>query len=177
MPSAYGRLNTRLLVLSATMLAAALAVSAVACGGNNDKNGGTITPTTQRQGTPPAGATVNVNLTEFRIIPDTVSVSAGPVTFDAKNIGSADHEMVILKTDLAETALPMKDDGSVDEAGAGVEAIDEIGEFAPQGEESLTVNLEAGNYVLICNIVQQSAAGETVNHFAEGMHTAFTVTE
>jgi len=36
------------------------------------------------------------------------------------------------------------------------------------------VDLDAGNYVLICNIVEEED-GETVSHYQEGMRTPFTV--
>jgi hypothetical protein len=35
--------------------------------------------------------------------------------------------------------------------------------------------LEAGDYVVFCNIVEEMD-GETESHFAEGMHTTFKVT-
>jgi hypothetical protein len=51
-----------------------------------------------------------------------------------------------------------------------MEVIDEI-EDIPVGEsQDLTVSLDAGSYVLICNIVE---SGEV--HYAMGMRTAFTV--
>jgi hypothetical protein len=50
--------------------------------------------------------------------------------------------------------------------------IDEI-EDIPVGEtQSVTVDLEAGNYVLICNIFDET---ENEAHYAEGMRIAFTV--
>lgn len=127
--------------------------------------------------TPQAGTTVDVNLTEYIVSPDPESAPAGPITFNASNIGGADHELMVIKTDLAADALPTTDDGSVDEAGDGIEVIDHIPEFAAQGEESLTVELTAGNYVLICNLVQTAASGSIVSHYAEGMTVAFEVTE
>ena len=48
--------------------------------------------------------------------------------------------------------LPTKEDRSVDEAGSGVEVIGEIEEFEPAGTMSGTFELEAGSYVVICNI-------------------------
>jgi uncharacterized cupredoxin-like copper-binding protein len=47
-----------------------------------------------------------------------------------------------------------------------VEAIDEIKEFPINTSEVLTVNLEAGNYQLLCNIA---------GHYANGMYAAFIV--
>ena len=81
----------------------------------------------------------------------------------------------MFKTDLAPDALPTGDDGSVDEAGAGIELIDEVEDIAAGSEGEVDVDLEAGNYVLICNVVQENDDGTTTIHYAEGMFAAFTV--
>jgi uncharacterized cupredoxin-like copper-binding protein len=73
---------------------------------------------------------------------------------------------VIFKTDLAPDALPLGDDGNVDEEGEGVEHIDEIEDITGGSTQSLTVTLDAGNYVFICNLP---------GHYQQGMHAAFTV--
>jgi uncharacterized cupredoxin-like copper-binding protein len=117
------------------------------------------------------GTTVNVTLQEFSVLPDPTSAPAGDITFHVTNNGPDDvHEFVVFKTDLAPDALPTNEDGSVDEEGEGVELKDEI-EDIPVGEsQDVTITLDAGNYVLICNIVE----GDEV-HYAMGMHTGFTV--
>ncbi|MGH2656547.1 MAG: hypothetical protein ACRDIZ_07610 [Actinomycetota bacterium] len=119
------------------------------------------------------GGTVAVTLQEFAVIPAQDSVSAGEVTFEVENIGPEDvHEFVVIRTDLAPDALPTDGNGVVEEEGAGMEVIDEI-EDIPVGEtQSLTVDLDAGNYVLICNIWDEE---EEEAHYAMGMRTAFTV--
>lgn len=78
----------------------------------------------------------------------------------------------MIATDLPFTELPTVEDGSVDEAGEGLEVIGEI-EGIPVGEtQSVTLELEAGSYALICNIYD---ADEDEAHFQEGMRTSFTV--
>jgi uncharacterized cupredoxin-like copper-binding protein len=118
-----------------------------------------------------AATTVNVTLQEFSVNPDASSAPAGDVTFSVTNEGPDDvHEFVVIKTDLAPDALPTAEDGSVDEEGEGIEVIDEI-EDVPVGEiQEVTVHLDAGAYVLICNIVEEDEA-----HYAMGMRTGFTV--
>jgi uncharacterized cupredoxin-like copper-binding protein len=117
--------------------------------------------------------TVDVTLQEFAVIPAQDSAPAGSITFQVENTGPEDvHEFVVIKTDLAPDALPTDENGAVDEAGEGMEVIDEI-EDIPVGETpSLTVDLEAGNYVLICNIWDEE---EQEAHYTMGMRTAFTV--
>ena len=113
---------------------------------------------------------------EFAVAADPASVPAGSVTFDATNDGPDDtHEFVVIMTDLGPTELPTDKDGVVEETGEGMEVIDEI-EDIPVGEtQSLTVDLAAGNYVLICNILQEEPGGVLEAHYSEGMRTTFTV--
>ena len=102
------------------------------------------------------------------------SVAAGNVTFAVTNIGPEDeHEFVVMKTDLDAAELPTGETGAVDEAGEGIETVvDEI-EGIPVGESrDLSVALDAGHYVLLCNIYDET---EQEAHHALGMRTNFTV--
>jgi hypothetical protein len=119
--------------------------------------------------------TVAVTLQEYAILPAQDSAPAGTVTFDAENTGpDRAHELVVIRTDLAPEALPTAEDGSVDEAGEGVEVIGEIEEFAAGSSETRAFELEAGSYVLVCNVVEEEG-GETLAHYTLGMRTGFTV--
>jgi uncharacterized cupredoxin-like copper-binding protein len=120
-----------------------------------------------------AGAAIEVTLQEWAVVPAAESAAAGEVTFQVTNSGPDDvHEFVILRTDLDSASLPTADDGSVDEDGEGIEVVDEI-EDIPVGEsQTLTATLEAGAYVLLCNIYD---ATEDEAHYEMGMRTGFTV--
>ena len=128
----------------------ALGVAAAACGG---------------------GGGVKATESDFKIELGSSSAKAGEVTFNVENNGPSVHEFVVFKTDLAQDALPTKQDENgieiVDEEGQGVEHIDEIEDIAVGSSQDLKVNLAAGKYVLICNLPA---------HYTQGMHTAFTVT-
>jgi uncharacterized cupredoxin-like copper-binding protein len=119
------------------------------------------------------GTMVDVTLQEFSVLPAEASAPAGTITFAVTNDGPDDvHEFVILRTDLEPGDLPTDEHGAVDESGEGIEVVDEI-EDLPVGEtQEVTVDLEAGSYVLICNIYD---ADEDEAHYAEGMRMAFTV--
>jgi len=146
----------KLLLTAASMLGIVLFA---ACGDDDEEDGG--------------ANEIGVTLQEWSVIPDAASAETGEVTFNVENVGPDDvHELVIVKTELDADNLPTADDGSVDEEGAGMEVIDEI-EDIPVGEtQTLTVDLEAGAYVLICNIYDED---EDEAHYEEGMRTAFTV--
>jgi hypothetical protein len=120
--------------------------------------------------------TVAATLQEFAVSADPSSVATGSVTFDVSNDGPDDvHEFVVIATDLGPAELPVDEDGAVDEGGEGIEVVDEIEEIPVGESRSLTVDLEAGNYVLICNILQEEPNGTLEAHYSEGMRTGFTV--
>lgn len=145
-----------------TAVIAVLALVAGACG---DDDGGEETG---------AGGAIEVTLQEFAVLPSPDSAPAGEVTFNVTNIGPEDvHEFVVFATDLAPDKLPTAPDGSVDETGEGVELIDEIEDIAVDATPTLTVTLDAGSYVLICNIVEEEGA-ETIVHYQQGMRVGFT---
>jgi uncharacterized cupredoxin-like copper-binding protein len=155
----------------AATVAIVLAVVAAGCGTGN----GTTPPATEAAptGGGGGGTDVAVTLQEWAVVPDTSSVPSGDVTFDVTNSGPEDeHEFVIIRTDLAPGDLPTDETGAVDESGAGIEVVDEVEEIPVGGTEELTVNLEPGTYVLICNIY---SADENEAHYQMGMRTAFTV--
>jgi hypothetical protein len=164
----------RKLILLSLIPAALLLVTAAACGDDDDDDGNGGAETTAPDGDG-EGTDVAVTLQDFSLIPDADSAEAGEISFNVENIGPDHmHELVIVKTDLEPDALPTLDDGSIDETGEGVEVIDEIEEF-PVGEtQSITIDLEAGSYALICNVVHEEE-GETFVHYELGMRTGFTV--
>jgi uncharacterized cupredoxin-like copper-binding protein len=134
------------------------------------------TTTTAATGTSPAagGQTVTVTLQEFSVAVDPTSAAAGEVTFDVSNIGPDDvHEFVVIMTDLSITDLPTDKNGAVEESGEGMEVIDEIEDIAVDDTQTLTVDLEAGSYALICNVYDKT---EHEAHYSEGMRAQFTVT-
>ena len=107
---------------------------------------------------------ISATLKEMSIVLDRNFATRGAVTFAVTNTGTVMHEFVILKTDITEGSLPP----SADEPGTAEEVghVDEIEDIAPGTAKQLTVVLEAGKYVLICN---------EPGHYAAGMHASFTI--
>jgi len=112
---------------------------------------------------------VDVSLTTYKITLSTDSVKAGEVVFHVTNDATdLVHEFVIFKTDLPEDQLPLTAENIVDEAGAGITFINEVEDVAQGTSKDLTVTLEPGRYVLLCNTAEN-------NHYTRGMHIVFTV--
>ena len=108
---------------------------------------------------------VSATLADFSITLDSDSAPAGEVAFDVTNDAEQTHEFVVFQTDLAADQLPTDENGDVDEEGEGVTLVDEIEDIEGGSSESLSVNLDAGSYVLICNLP---------GHYQQGMHTSFS---
>lgn len=121
------------------------------------------------------GTDVIVTLTEWKVTPNAAQAGAGIVSFVAENTGKENHELVIVKGDSAD-ALPKDATGAMDEAKLPEGAL--IGEIEPFAAGQLcrgNFALPAGSYVLLCNVAEKEADGTTESHFAEGMHSPFTV--
>ena len=115
-------------------------------------------------GSPGAGGTaVTVELSDFKIKPSVASTKAGKIDFQIRNTAAMLHDLKVIRTDLDEDKLPIdagkaqaKEDGKV----GGMENI-------PAGAiRTLSLDLAAGKYVLICNVA---------GHYQLGMHVAFKV--
>jgi uncharacterized cupredoxin-like copper-binding protein len=118
------------------------------------------------------GKGVDATLSNFKINLGKASASSGEVTFNIKNDGPSVHEFVVLKTDLAPDQLPTTQEDGVtiaDEEAPGIEPVDEVEDIASGASADLKVDLQPGNYVLICNISSDGG------HYVQGMRTAFTV--
>jgi len=101
---------------------------------------------------------------EFFVKPSSESIAADEVTFQAKNIGSAVHELVMYRTDEKPGAL--KQDSGVAVLDPA-KVIDQTDNLSAGDEAELSVTLEAGKYLLLCDLP---------GHYQAGQVVAFTVT-
>lgn len=118
---------------------------------------------------------VDVTLGEFVVEPEPTSIDAGEVEIVGDNQGGETHEIVLVQAVDAE-ALPVDADGAVveDELPEGA-FIGEIEDIEAGSSQSASFDLEAGDYVLFCNITEESDSGEVESHFANGMHATLAV--
>jgi hypothetical protein len=186
--------------LSVKLAAVALAVAVVACGeddgaGVRDLGGsasgsssGSATATGSGTGTgvgsevacepvgDPATAEdrVEVTLTEWSVETDEERVPGGRVQFVAFNQGEEPHELVIVRGD-DPGSLPLADDGSVDEDALPAGAlVGEIEAFPPGTSCNGVFELDRGDYVLLCNVLEGDGE-EAESHFDKGMSTTMKV--
>lgn len=155
-------ISTRQSLRAAARLFALFAVLAVAagCGGGDD---GAEQAAPEAGETAPAEVgTVHVELMEWMVMPSTSSVPAGEVTFMAMNMGTVEHDLVVLRTELAPSELPMSGDKAQE-----VGLVEKTEVLDPEGTQELTLTVTPGRYVLICNVP---------GHYEAGMRAAFTVT-
>jgi len=97
----------------------------------------------------------------------TDTATAGAVTFNVTN-DSTDliHEMVVVPIPEMGADIPyLADEDKIDEDAAG--HLGEVSELDPGQSGSLTIDLEPGDYALICNIA---------GHYMAGMWAIFHVT-
>ena len=132
--------------LRATVAGAVLLLAA--CGGGQTASGGSV----------------GVTLTDKGVTLAQSSVNAGAVTFSVKNSGTIEHELVVIKTDVAADKIQPDPDeaGKMSEAGS----LGESGDLAAGEAKEFTLTLTPGKYVLMCN---------QPGHYMVGMHVAFEV--
>lgn len=159
---------TRMMLLASTGV---LSLALVACSSDADADADDTTDTeatataeaTEAAGDEAAATEVSATLSEFAIELSAASAPAGEVTFNAENTGALPHELAVVRSDEAPDSLPL-DGAVVDES--ELEIVGRIAEFPASETESGTFTLEAGNYILFCNIA---------GHYQGGMFTAFVV--
>jgi len=168
--------KSQMAVAIAAFGALILAVAAIAIALANKSNNTTVmmrgtAPAARHGGGMPGGGmmgqgrgaatsrTINVQLGEMYARPNASSITAGKVTFVARNDGKLVHELMVER-------MPMRMDGPGrpnEKAALGM-----IQDMQPGASGKMTLNLKPGTYQLFCNVP---------GHYAAGQHAVFTVTK
>jgi uncharacterized cupredoxin-like copper-binding protein len=107
----------------------------------------------------PSDVNVIVDLKEYSIAVSVPSVKAGTVKFGIRNNGTMVHDFELIKTDLAPDKLPI-DVGSAKAKEDGL--VKQMINIAANRSTSLSADLAAGNYVIICNVAGHYQLGMRV---------------
>lgn len=139
-----------------------LGLALAACG--SDEDGGSAS----------SDGGIEVSLSEWSVEAP-ATASAGTVDVTANNEGGETHELVIVRADSPD-GFEQDDTGKVDEEQfAEGDFIGEIEEFDAGTMSTGSFELDAGTYVLFCNIVEEETDGTFESHFNQGMVTTITV--
>jgi uncharacterized cupredoxin-like copper-binding protein len=149
-----------LLLAGATLLAVAFKLDNTTSSAAKTAVAPAAHATSQPAAAPALPHAVNVGLHEFAIDASAVQAAAGKVTFRVRNTGKVTHEFVVLRT--AKPAGSLLKGARADESGN----VGETGDLKPGASKTVTLNLKAGHYALICNLP---------GHYSAGQHTDFTV--
>ena len=105
---------------------------------------------------------ITVQLRDFSFKLSSASAPSGDVTFVMKNLGDVPHDFVLIRTNLDAADLPhLTEDLKVIED--GLDIVYELKDLKTGESANPTVNLEAGHYVVICNISGHYDGGMLVN--------------
>jgi uncharacterized cupredoxin-like copper-binding protein len=119
---------------------------------------------------PPADTVAPFTLREWVLLAERARARPGTVTFEVTNEGEFAHQFLVIRTDIEKDELPRKEnDEGVDES--DLDIVGRIDEIAPGNSDQVEVEVEAGQYVLICNL---APGGES--HYLNGMYTEFEIT-
>lgn len=160
------------------LTAATLLLSLAACIGDTPERELIGEPLPQPTGTPAATGTtgaaptptsgfsaVTVGLAEYRVTATPATVPPGFVTFTVTNAGTMQHEFKVLRTDHPPDALPMFGPRA-DETAPGVLLVGRIDPFPADAGKQIVVPVNAGQFVLLCNLP---------DHYRLGMRLRFVV--
>lgn len=97
----------------------------------------------------PADVNVTVDLKEYGITLSVPTIKAGTIKFGIRNNGTMVHDFDLYKTDLPIDKLPV-DGGSAKVKMDGL--VKQMINIAAQRSTTLSADLAAGRYVIICNV-------------------------
>jgi ZIP family zinc transporter len=93
------------------------------------------------------------------------ALTPGRVRFVFENEGAATHELAVFRTDLPADGLPLAD-GAVNEGDPRLRLLGEVEDVKPGRSGRMSLDLDAGHYVLVCNVP---------GHYQLGMRADLTV--
>jgi hypothetical protein len=165
-------------------MAAVVGLAVAACGGGGDEDDDLVdpVPTTADDQCKVQGAAVTdaqatgiveVQLSEYAIVPQPATTEAGPTRFVVRDEGLIAHELMVVQFDGDPAQLPLNPVGGVDMSQLPADAVvGWVRRLDPGHTCRGTFELATGRYVLLCNQVDDA----TNPHYGQGMRLGFAVT-
>lgn len=172
-----------------TLLASGTLLLLAACGSNNTSTSAShnasgmatsassaaspIALSTGAAANPVAGAqTVNVTLNEYSVTLDTATVHPGPLHLIVRNAGQRGHQLQLYP---AMAMSAQQHNQSMQMANGTMPGTVGYLQLVTPGETTvLDVTVSAGSWEIACHL-QDSANGQTFDHYDKGMKTALSV--
>ncbi len=111
----------------------------------------------------PPDVDLAVTMKDYRVEMNVTTVKAGTVKIGIKNAGGMEHSFELIRSELPFDKLPM-DTGAAKAKEDGL--VKQVKSIAVGKVSTLTAELAAGKYVVICNVA---------GHYQLGMRAALTV--
>ena len=112
--------------------------------------------------TMPPDVDLAVTMKDYKVELNVDTVKAGTVKIGVRNAGGMEHSFELLKSDLPFDKLPIDSGAKAKEDGL----VKQVKSIGVGKVATLTADLAAGNYVVICNVA---------GHYQLGMRVALTV--
>jgi uncharacterized cupredoxin-like copper-binding protein len=124
---------------------ALMLVAVAGCGSSKASNSTATTASTDKSGVAAdGGQAVSIDLTDFMIMPSSINVKAGAITFNARNDGHSVHNFEIKSTDDSKSLGGTKD-------------------LEPGKSGSATITLQKGTYIGYCSEPGHESLGMKVS--------------
>ena len=121
-------------------------------------SGATTTTVASTQQTP-----VKITMAAHALTLSTQTATHGVVTFVIANPSAVGHEIDIVQTVLASTALPTKPNGQFNEHTTQARVVKEAVKIKPAATRTFTARLAAGHYVIVDNLPGHYHDGEAAD--------------
>ncbi len=117
------------------------------------------------------GTRLEITFSDWAIDLERDSIPAGPVLLSIHNNAARTHEFVMIRINSGEQIRgmnPTQEDSIDEDQFKKSQIFKEIEHLPPDSTVNHKVTLPTGDYLLFCNIIEQSA-GKTLNHYGLGM--------
>ena len=121
--------------------------------------------------------TVTASLQEWEITLNKNTVKSGEIDFEIRNSGKDTHEIVFVKLDADQdiSSIPRAKFNTADAQWLTPRTVGELEDIEPGQIKKISLRLQPGRYLIICNILEKENDDTMEAHFDKGMHSLLIV--